>query len=163
MGWACINLKEDGHEGLDGVEALLGICFLQLQWQHPGERYYGHWESPDPQRGLIPAAQGCRIQWYKNLISEGKEPQGKYMLSQKARVFTCALPSGPGSLFQPRADFSHSLLHLHTELPVPSSGANIPAVPFGKLPVLSPGLLETQGTHNTPVLLSKYLFIWINL
>ena len=61
MGWAGINLKEDGHEGLDGVEALLGIRFLQLQRQHPGERYYGHWESPDAQRGLTPAAQGRRI------------------------------------------------------------------------------------------------------
>lgn len=55
-------------------------------------------------------------------------------------VLTCVLPFGPGSLFQPRADFFHSLFHLHTKLLVPSSGANIPAVPFGRLLVLSLGL-----------------------
>ena len=37
------------------------IANILYQRQHPGERYYGHWESPDAQRGLTPAAQGRRI------------------------------------------------------------------------------------------------------
>lgn len=79
----------------------------------------------------------------QNLMIQESHQQGKDAprdTDDEAGVFTCALLSGPGSLFQPRADSFHSLFYLHTEPPVPSSGEDTPAVPFGKLPLLSPGL-----------------------
>lgn len=142
-GWTCVKLKEDGHEGLNGIETLRGICFLQLQWQHPGECYHGHRESlthREVTHSSSTRVLNLMIEEESILTRKRQEPREKQTLSQKAGVFTCARPSGPESLFQPTADFFHSLFHLRTELLVPSSGANTPAVPFGSLPVLSPGL-----------------------
>lgn len=129
----------------------------------PCECYCSHRESTDSQTDYSLYQPKDAESNDMSLTRKGKKPQAKQMPGQKAGVFTCALPSGPGNLFQPTAGFSHSLFHLHTELLVPSSHANIPAVPFGRLPVLSPGLERDREYLTLLCFLVGTPFVEINL